>query len=176
MSKLICYLIRYFCEGKTAISLFSCDDNTWYFLVIAGYYLLAYVLKGKRIQWQLIVSLFLGIGCGFITWIGNFPLISKAIVLLPLFFVGQIMDINWILSISKKIWIKIVGVLFLSVLMIIIISQTQRLNPVFSIFMGESAYRNENYRIDCLLRIRNLYNGHRYYYVIDAECQIEGNR
>lgn len=138
--KIILDILRFIFEKRFTLSLFSDPDTSWFFLAMVGYLLLAYVTEKSNRYFLFMISLAVAVGCGYVSWMDNFPLLMKTIVFFPFFVGGMIFNVKRISQIANKGCVRLLCVILLCTELLFILRYSQSLYVMREIFTGEDTY------------------------------------
>lgn len=103
--KIIIYISTVCTGSNTSFSLLSDGGIPWYLFVLAGYTLIAHLLRNQNKTYILIFSIILACFAGFDNTIGDQLYISRAIIFFPFFFAGTLFDSNRIIDLKRSKWL-----------------------------------------------------------------------
>lgn len=112
----ICYLvIKMITQKKLKFELFTEDGLPWFLFAMAVFVVITYLLRDFDKKYVLILSLLLGLFCGYDKNIGDFLVLSRIIVFYPFYLLGTMVNKERIEALAKKRYIKAVsGVVLLA--------------------------------------------------------------
>ncbi len=154
-------LSQWITGGGFKFSLLSESGAPWVFLAVAMYELLAYGLRRVDKTVVLSAAILLALLCGYNESIGDFLVLSRAVVFFPFFILGWMCDISALDSLLKNEKIKILGCLILLTAFVFCIYFSRNIYFIRPILTGRNSYKilKARSKYGVLLRITAYISG-----------------
>lgn len=140
LMKVFTTIIKLPFTGKWDFKLFTESGMAWIFLAVSIYFIIGYNLKNANKKILLVLSIILAFTCGYTKLIGDFLVMSRLLVFLPIFIIGWIIGIDKIEEITNKKSLKISSILILICVGISFIVFSKRIYFMRPLFLGRSNY------------------------------------
>ena len=137
--KFLIYVLKIAFHKKTSFSLLVESGIPWYLLAVSVYYTAAHILKNFQKKSLLLLSVILGLICGYDKTVGDFLALSRILVYAPCFILGWMFDIKKFEKLSSLTY-KIGGILFIGIWGIICIAYVDKIYFLRPLFTGRNSY------------------------------------
>lgn len=103
----ICFLVlKMITHQKFKFELFSEDGLPWFLFATAVFIIITYLLRDFDKRYILVISVILGLFCGYDKNIGDFLVLSRIIVFYPFYLLGTMVSKEKIEALAKKLPVK----------------------------------------------------------------------
>ena len=133
-------LVRYYFFRSLSFSLFKVDGLPWFMLVMAFFYGLTYILRRFDKRFILFLAILTACLAGYDDGIGSFLAVSRTIVYYPLFFLGYMLDPEWLLAKTRHIACRVTGLLSLAFFAWLCLFRLELVWMVKPLFSGKNPF------------------------------------
>lgn len=138
--KIIFALARIITDGKASFSLLSDGGIPWYMFVLAGYYLISYILRNVDKRIVLIMFVLLACFVGYDESIRDYLYLSRFIVFYPFFVLGEMLSTEAVVKINSNKAFKVLSFCIVVLWIILCFTQYDTVSILRPLFTGRNPF------------------------------------
>lgn len=138
--KIVLFLQSLFLHNEASFSVFSDSQIPWYMFVLAIYIVISFLIRKVDKKFILVFSIILACFAGYDSAIGDFLYLSRAIVFYPFFVLGEMINKENLLKVTRKKGLRIASFITLIIWILICIILLERVYVLRPLFTGRNPF------------------------------------